>query len=254
MRRFNRLSVVIVDYSMPTLNGLQFCEKIRDPHIGKVLLTGVADEKMAVEAFNAGIIDRFIAKSHPRATDHISQFSREMQHSYFRSQSDQMRRTLSLTGPLFLDDPALTQWVQRLMLRKNFCEYYMVSNPPGLVMVTASGHIGQLLVLSAAQCDAQTQFAEQHGAPADVIAKLAKRTHIGFFLEDPASYARGEAYPWNDLLTRATRLGDDAQLWYAGLVDAPPQPIDYEPVNACHDAWVKLRKSQRPAKASLLQP
>ena len=152
IERFDRLSVVIVDYSMPTLNGLQFCEQIRDPQVGKVLLTGVADEKMAVEAFNAGIIDRFISKSHPLASEHISEYSREMQRIYFRSQTEQMLQTLRLAGPVFLDDPWVSSWVLRLMRRKNFCEYYMVSEPPGLLMVSPSGALQQLIILSDDQC------------------------------------------------------------------------------------------------------
>ena len=67
--RFRRISVVIVDYSMPSINGLDFCAQLIDPHIRKVMLTGVADEKIAVQAFNAGLIHRFIPKNHPHALE-----------------------------------------------------------------------------------------------------------------------------------------------------------------------------------------
>lgn len=254
VRRFNRLSVVIVDYSMPTLNGLEFCQQVRDPHVGKVLLTGVADEKMAVEAFNAGIIDRFIFKSHPLASDHISDYTRDLQQAYFRAQTEQMRKTLALAGPMFLDDRTVTDWVRRLLRRKNFCEYYMVSDPPGLLLVTPAGVLQQLIVLSAAQCDAQADYAHLHGAPESVIDRLRKRTHVGFFLEDPATYEGGDTYPWNDLLHRATRLGSNEHPWHAALVTEPPPYIDYQPASACHDAWQRLRNANRPPKASLLQP
>lgn len=258
VRRFNRLSVVIVDYSMPTLNGLEFCEQVRDPHVGKVLLTGVADEKMAVEAFNAGIIDRFISKSHPLASEHISEYSRDMQHAYFRAQTEQMRKTLALAGPVFLDDEAVTDWVRRLLRRKNFCEYYMVSEPPGLLLVTPAGQLQQLVILSGAQCDAQADYAAAQGAPASVVARLRNHSHVGFFMEDPAAYTTdpttGDAYPWQELLHRATTLGSREHPWYAALVGEPPPFIDYEPANASHDAWQELRKSNRPYKSSLLEP
>lgn len=61
--RFAETAVVIVDYAMPQMNGIEFCEQIDSPHIKKVLFTGVADEEVAVRAFNEGIIDRFIRKS-----------------------------------------------------------------------------------------------------------------------------------------------------------------------------------------------
>jgi len=253
LQRFNRLSVVVVDYSMPGLNGLQFCEQIKDPQIGKVLLTGVADEKMAVEAFNAGIIDRFISKSHPQASEHISDFSREMQHAYFRRQTQQMHQTLRLAGPLFLDDHSVTNWVRRQMMRNNFCEYYMVSEPPGLLMITPNGQLQQIIVLSEAQGDAQANFAEQHGAPAKLVAKLRDHSHVGFFLEDPASYSGGEPYPWDELLHRATILGESPQKWLAAVVSEPPLNIDYAPETVCQEAWLRLRNLHRPRHASLLK-
>ena len=252
VRRFNRLSVAIVDYSMPTLNGLEFCARIKDPHVGRVLLTGVADEKMAVEAFNAGIIDRFISKSHPQASDHIREFSLEMQDAYFRSQTDQLRRTLSLTGPVFLDDPGVAHWVRRLMLRKNFCEYYMESSPPGLLLLKPTGTIAQLVVLTETECDQQADYAQRYGAPAEIIARLRKRSHIGFFLDDPANYTGTEEYPWNQFTRRATRLGNSDHYWYATLIDSPPHSIDYHPKNVCLQAWEEQRDSFRPSKASVL--
>ena len=253
LERFNRLSVVVVDYSMPGLNGLQFCEQIKDPQIGKVLLTGVADEKMAVEAFNAGIIDRFISKSHPNASENISEFSRDMQHTYFRRQTQQMRQTLRLAGPLFLDDHAVTTWVRRQMVRKNFCEYYMVSDPQGLLMVTPAGKLQQIIILSEAQCDAQASYAERNKAPAKVVERLRDHSHIGFFMEDPASYGDGEAYPWAELLHRATQLGPPQQRWYAALVAEPPLNIDYEPDTVCQEAWLRLRNAHRPRHSSVLK-
>ena len=57
-RRFERYSVVVVDYDMPEIDGLEFCRKLEHFPLRKVLLTGKADEKLAVQAFNEGIIDR----------------------------------------------------------------------------------------------------------------------------------------------------------------------------------------------------
>ncbi len=60
--RTKRLSVVISDYHMPQINGLQLCTEIKSPSLKKVLLTSVASDYMAVSAFNDGTIDQFIEK------------------------------------------------------------------------------------------------------------------------------------------------------------------------------------------------
>jgi len=54
------VSVVIVDYSMPLMNGIEFCKKIAHLPVLKIMLTGHADFKLAVDAFNHGIIDKFL--------------------------------------------------------------------------------------------------------------------------------------------------------------------------------------------------
>ena len=44
VERFERISVAVIDYAMPSLNGLELCEQMTDPWVRKALLTGVADE------------------------------------------------------------------------------------------------------------------------------------------------------------------------------------------------------------------
>ena len=225
-QRFSRVSVVIVDYSMPTLNGLEFCERIVDPCIGKVLLTGVADEKMAVEAFNAGIIDRFISKSHPQASEHIAEHTRAMETAYFYRQTEQLKRTLNLTAPGFLDDPDVVRHVQELRQRHRLCEYYLMTEPTGLLLLDAVGRIRQLRLMRARELDEQARWAEQLGAPADLVQRLRRHSHIGDFADGPDSYAADDPYPWGDRLYRAEPLGSPVR-WYAALLDAPALDIDY---------------------------
>jgi CheY-like chemotaxis protein len=64
-RRYEEISTVIVDYDMPSMKGLEFCEKLQNPYIRKILYTGVAGEGLAIEAFNKGLIDGYIRKGDP---------------------------------------------------------------------------------------------------------------------------------------------------------------------------------------------
>ena len=61
--RFKRISAMLVNYAMPTMNGLEFCAQLTDRDVRRVLLTGVADEKTAVQAFDAGLIDHYLPKA-----------------------------------------------------------------------------------------------------------------------------------------------------------------------------------------------
>ncbi|MES2075553.1 MAG: response regulator, partial [Pseudomonadota bacterium] len=51
-QRFATPSVLVVDYSMPQMNGLEFCQAVQHLPCKKILFTGAADEKIAVTAFN----------------------------------------------------------------------------------------------------------------------------------------------------------------------------------------------------------
>lgn len=64
--RFSEISVVVVDYAMPGIDGLEFCRMIENTNVKKILLTGQADEKLAIQAFNEGVIHRYIKKKATR--------------------------------------------------------------------------------------------------------------------------------------------------------------------------------------------
>lgn len=46
---------------MPEMNGLELCEQVKTP-INKILLTGVTDEHVAIDAFNQKLIHHYINK------------------------------------------------------------------------------------------------------------------------------------------------------------------------------------------------
>ena len=72
--RFNDVSVIIVDYYMDEMNGIEVCETLSKHPAKKILLTGGADkENIAIDAFNKGIIHRFINKTDPDFPSQIRQ-------------------------------------------------------------------------------------------------------------------------------------------------------------------------------------
>jgi len=60
--RYALAGICVVDYSMPAMSGLEFLERLPDWPGARILLTGRADEHIAVRAFNAGLIEQFIPK------------------------------------------------------------------------------------------------------------------------------------------------------------------------------------------------
>jgi CheY-like chemotaxis protein len=58
----NDITILIVDYEMPNMDGLSLLNNLKNNNIYRILLTGTADETKAVEAFNSGLINSYIKK------------------------------------------------------------------------------------------------------------------------------------------------------------------------------------------------
>ena len=235
--RFSEVSVVVADFDMPAMDGLEFCKRIRDPRVRKILFTGVADEKIAVQAFNAGIIDRFIIKSQPDAVAAVEAAVTELQHRYFEAISEALRATIMLDPPPFLTDPAVEGLLAELRTRRKLVEYYLVANPGGFLMLTDGGELHRLVVLSEEEVDAQADWAARAGAPEQVVSALAKREAIGFFYENLDAYYDAAEYPWAEFLLPAEPL-DGHRRWYWALTEAPPVDIDFDDEAAHYLAYL----------------
>ncbi len=222
--RFKRTSVVIVDYAMPHMSGLEFCNEIHDPTVKKVLLTGVADEKIAVKAFNDGLIDRYISKSSNETLDLVVSFARTLQRAYLVDQQRILLSTLALELPPFLADSGVRAWIQQHRARNDYVEHYLVADPPGFIMLNADAEMCLFVIASEERMQNNIAYAEAHGAPADVLRDLRERRKLGYFFDRPDFADR--VYPWRDYLHDAVMLGGE---YWGAAVTTPPADIDFDP-------------------------
>jgi len=63
----NRFAVIVSDFKMPVMDGVQFLSRAKEiaPESVRIMLTGYADVKTAIEAVNSGHIFRFLTKPCP---------------------------------------------------------------------------------------------------------------------------------------------------------------------------------------------
>lgn len=215
-RRFGEVSVVLVDYDMPEMDGVEFCKRIDNPLIKKVLFTGAADEKIAVLAFNAGLIDRFIRKSQYRVGDLINRTIHELQYQYLRQTSQLLARAVDDEPAAYLADPAFAQFFAELRRREKFVEYYLASGTGGFVCVTAGGRIARLLVLTDSDIQAHLDVAADQGAPAELIALLERREAVPAFPTGDGFY-HADCGDWRGFL-HAPKVVEGKRPYYVALV------------------------------------
>lgn len=138
--RFHQISVLIVDYEMPGMKGLELCEKIQNPFIKKILLTGVADENIAVEAFNQGVINRYIRKHDPEFLTLLQEAILKAQQQYFQDLFQIPLQALSLRSEsTALVEPTFVKDFYERVASHNIQEYYLVEGTGTFIMVGSDG-------------------------------------------------------------------------------------------------------------------
>ena len=234
--RFARNSVVMIDYSMPLMNGLEFCADLTDPYIQKAMLTGVADERVAVQAFNAQLIDRFIPKNTHHSVSDILAFAEEMQQAYFVQHTARLINTLSIDPPGFLTDVEAARTINRLMSREGVVEYYLVASPPGFLMLRSDGSSLMCTAYDAEQYNRAVAAAEEAGIPSRYREGLANREIMPVFVDALQDHPPDE-YPWDDNLI-ACEVVQGRETWYVGLLNEAPLDIDFERQACSYDSFL----------------
>lgn len=235
--RFKDISVVIVDYDMPEMTGLRFCQQIQDPRIKKVLLTGVADEKIAVQAFNEGLIDRFLMKSDPGITQKINQIIYDSQGKYFTEVSSLIQSTLALKSPDFLYDEAFVEYFFALKKQYSVVEYYYVEDPSGFLLVSDQGELRRLIVYSESEMQKMAFGLRRFDPPSDFLRAVSSGKAVPWLWEAPEDVSPSEDFVWDDYLHPAVRV-QGRQPWLCAVVDNPPADIEYDRETSSFNAYL----------------
>ncbi|MFC3908004.1 response regulator [Legionella dresdenensis] len=171
-RRFAEISVVVVDYAMPGMDGLEFCRRLSNSNIKKILLTGKAEEKLAVEAFNEGLIQRYIHKSDPEAAELITQSIYDLQWQYFQNMSNSLVRRLSLHLSDNLLDRTFAGFFRDFCRQKMIIEHYVSDEDGNYFLLDNDAKASTLIVKHKTRLESDAELAASRGASQDVINQI----------------------------------------------------------------------------------
>jgi CheY-like chemotaxis protein len=218
-RRFSVASVIIVDFAMPSMNGLEFCERLKDHPSKKILLTGQAGEKTAVQAFNDGIIDRFILKSHPNVIHTINEAIHELQLGYFHDTAEMIVNALSVNAPNFLKDPTFSDFFfNEICKSHNIVEYYLTETTGSFLLLNADAEPHWLIIKRKTDLQIYKEFAVDNNAPQSIIAALDTGEKIPYFWH-ANDYFQTSWPMWENSLHPAKKFGGDEIYYYAIIKD-----------------------------------
>lgn len=143
--RFHQVSTVVIDHMMPGVNGLDICSKIDSPFIQKIMLTGEADQSIAIKAFNEGLIHGFIRKDEPHVFQALDRLIQKRQYNYFITLTQSIADTAK-ENPYgtVLNEKAFIQIFQDILNTFHIVEFYMIDVVGKFILVDEEGNISAL--------------------------------------------------------------------------------------------------------------
>lgn len=231
--RFAEISVIVVDYAMPTMNGLSMIRALRDDLNARIiLLTGEAGNDLAVQAFNEGIIHEFILKSNKAHEDFGSMLEgaiRQQTALYFQQQTLQLLNANNSQAKALhnlLTDPAFIEIFDECAAKQGCVEHYLCDSEGSFVLLNAEGN-STIFALKDKQAmnDYLAIASNGDNVPSSVISALEKCTQVPLFFRD--SDFMVPPAKWMPYLHHATALnGKNNQYYYAILNDAEKFGVD----------------------------
>lgn len=125
--RFNQISVLILDYEMPGINGIELSAMVKIPNVKKIILTNKATEKIAIDAFNKKMIDAFVFKED--LFDSLIITIEKLQYEYFYNISLPLHYLCNFTK-----EPFLKNLINIELENYSPIEYYILNKNGSFVM------------------------------------------------------------------------------------------------------------------------
>jgi CheY-like chemotaxis protein len=164
--RFHLTSVLIVDYMMPGINGLEVIEQLDTWPGRRILLTGEADSRVAVNAFNRGLIQKFIPKTTKNLYRVLKADYEEMHEVVCEQIGHLLRPSLSEEQKDVLQDPAVVEGLKAMVEDLEWSEYVVVGRPFGLLGLSHSGPLQWIQLETQNSLFGLTEMLQEQGVAA----------------------------------------------------------------------------------------
>jgi CheY-like chemotaxis protein len=224
--RFNKISVLIIDYQMPEINGLDFCQKLVAKNIYKVMLTAEADKDTAIRAFNAGVIDKFILKTSNFLYEEIEAAINELRNRYFQSSLIGLSPQHHNSMKVLFESELYQKLFLEVLLSSNAVEYYMVDASGSFMFLDKYASPTWLIVRSTEDIQEQFELLQGYDIPDSFLTSVAKKEKILFLLsEDEYKLPTNE---WAKYLYETKKLND--KYYYSVVKNSATSLLDWNKV------------------------
>ncbi|MCA0403912.1 MAG: response regulator [Proteobacteria bacterium] len=145
--RFNDIKLLVIDYEMPEINGLEFCNNLKENKILKIMLTAAADKDTAISAFNNGLINRFLLKTSKELYSELTNVIDDLTFQYFRDLSHNIIDSSSSLTKIF-ENKSYQKLFNKILEESNAIEYYLIDSSGSMLFLDCLGKPTWLIIKS----------------------------------------------------------------------------------------------------------
>lgn len=179
--RINDISAIIVDFKMPKLTGLELMKQILPSAIKRILLTGEAENELAIAAFNDNIIDRFVHKGDASFAADLRLYVKQMAMQYFCALTKPLLAHLEVEHRLPQSDPVFIDFFDKWACLNNIVEYFVFDKSGSMLVADQKGQKIYFIIHTEQTLD---EFSELHASDKAVtffVNAVIQRYKIPFF-------------------------------------------------------------------------
>ena len=211
--RFNEVSVLVADYSMPRLTGIELCNSIENKRIKKLLLTGEASNELAVQAFNNNEIDKFLLKKAKNIYGPLLKYIIDLQILYHEDLSYKSFPSFLMSGLDILKDDRYIHIFNNIIKKFEIVEFYILDENGSYIMLNDEGVITLFIVRKKSDIVEQVDFVKTFDVSQNIIDDLEQCKRFPFFFSEDDFSVSPEN--WEKYMHKCNKINDNSEYYYA---------------------------------------
>ncbi len=182
-KRFEETCILVVDYDMPSMNGLELARALKSKLPVKIImLTGEADQETAITAFNNKEIDQFLLKSASDYHEKLIRYIQQLQREHFLELSKGILDPLNSVINPPLQNKQFIELFQMVCSEHKIIEFYLLDESGSFLMLDTAGKETWFIVRTAIDMETFYELAAgEPDVPQETLQALHDKTKLVFF-------------------------------------------------------------------------
>lgn len=209
----DEVSVLIVDYNMPQMNGIELCRRLGSLPMKKILLTGEGDLNEAINAFNNNTIDRYLRKDSPSLGSDLQLYVNDLSRNHYYEYSKPLISHLEADVHLPVSDPVFVEFFHNWCVSNSVREYALIDKNGSFMVVNHKGERSCFVVHTDRTLNNFIALNDDNDDVGLFLSSVSKREKIPYFGVGRESW-EFDGEDWDKFFFTPTRLeGKENYYW-----------------------------------------